>query len=347
MECGDMAGNDNKVNNMEIDDMTGNDNKFNDMERDDMACNDNKFNDMESDDMACNDKKFNDMESDDMMSNDILRDSKVQIMGILNATPDSYFAPSRAMLSDDAARRAEKMVEEGASYIDVGACSTRPGSELVPEEEEWKRLSDVLPAVRMVVPSNVKISIDSFRWGVIERCLDLVGEVVVNDISAGEDDSEMLPEVGRLHLEYIAMHKRGIPSVMQSMCEYGDVTEAVKDYFSDFAVKAADFGITEWILDPGFGFAKTPEQCMQLLDRLSEFRCFNRPILVGISRKSMIYKPMGLTAYDPEVLAETQKLHRKAVQSGASILRVHDVSSAVRACVLSPQSGMPRQCLRP
>lgn len=285
--------------------------------------------DMTGDDIMV---KHNNMD-DVMMNSNKLIDNKVQIMGILNATPDSYFAPSRAMLSDDAARRAEKMVEEGASYIDIGACSTRPGSELVSAEEEWKRLLNVLPAVRSVVPSNVKISIDSFRWGVIERCLDLVGEVVVNDISAGEDDSEMLLEVGRLHLEYIAMHKRGIPSVMQSMCEYKDVTDAVRDYFKDFAVKAANYGINEWILDPGFGFAKTPEQCLQLLDNLSVFKSFNRPILVGISRKSMIYKPMGLTAYDDEVLAETQKMHRRAVLSGANILRVHDVASAVRACV--------------
>lgn len=252
-------------------------------------------------------------------------------MGILNATPDSYFAASRAMTEKAAAERAETMAMESASYIDVGACSTRPGAELVSLEEEWRRLKRVLPAIRSAIPSEVRISIDSFRWGIIERCLDLIGEVVVNDISAGEDDNQMLPMCGELSLKYVAMHKRGIPSDMQSRCDYGNVTEAVVEYFREFSNKASEYGIEDWILDPGFGFAKTAEQCRELLDNLSAFKEFERPILVGISRKSMIYKPMGLTPDSEKTLELTQEMHRKAVLSGASILRVHDVASAAAA----------------
>ncbi len=258
-------------------------------------------------------------------------DTKVRIMGILNATPDSYYAPSRAMTVCEAERRVGAMIEEGASYIDVGACSTRPGAELVDEKEEWERLRAVLPAVRRLVPEGVGISIDTFRWSIVERALDLIGEVTVNDISAGEDDPLMLRNVGESSLEYIAMHKRGIPSMMQSLCDYRDVTESVMEYFREFEQRAMTCGISNWILDPGFGFAKTPEQCRKLLDDLSRFKVFGRPILVGISRKSMIYKPMGLPPDSPEVLERTKELHRAAVLSGATILRVHDVKAAVEA----------------
>lgn len=275
---------------------------------------------------------------------------RTKIMGILNVTPDSYFAPSRAMQPVAAMHRAEQLITEGADYIDIGACSTRPGSMEVDAETEWNRLRAVLPDLRRLIPSEIKISIDTFRWEIIERCLDLIGEVVVNDISAGDDDVQMLPNVGRNALEYIAMHKRGIASTMQSMCQYCDITAEIMAYFRDFEQKSMVYGIDNWILDPGFGFAKTAQQGRELLDRLSEFKVFNRPILVGISRKSMIYNPLGLTkdeiaALSPEeaskispdtdeVLELTQKMHQKAVLSGASILRVHDVKAAIDALML-------------
>lgn len=256
-------------------------------------------------------------------------------MGIVNITPDSFYSGSRNMdsqgniLIDKTLKRVEEMVEQGADYIDVGACSTRPGSESVDAEGEWKRLGAVLRPIRETVPPDVRISVDTFRWDIISRTLDEIGEVTVNDISAGEDDPTMLQGVAANSLEYIAMHKKGIPSDMQSRCDYaGGVTAAVKEYFTDFAEKADRFGIGRWILDPGFGFAKTVEQNYELLDNLGTFLSFGRPVLVGISRKSMIYKPLGLTPEAPEVLARTTELHRRAITSGATILRVHDVQTA-------------------
>lgn len=259
----------------------------------------------------------------------------VKIMGIVNITPDSFYSGSRNMtpdgkiLIDKVVERVTDMIEKGAGYIDVGACSTRPGSESVDAENEWKRLKAVLRPIREAVPQGVKISIDTFRRDIIARTLDEIGEVTVNDISAGEDDPLMLGEVAANSLEYIAMHKKGIPSDMQSKCDYGNgVTAAVMDYFRGFALKADRLGIRGWILDPGFGFAKTVEQNYELLDHLAEFQAFGRPVLVGISRKSMIYKPLGLTPEAPEVLTRTTELHRRAIASGASILRVHDVAEA-------------------
>ncbi len=259
----------------------------------------------------------------------------VKIMGIVNITPDSFYSGSRNMtpdgkiLIDKVVERVTDMIEKGAGYIDVGACSTRPGSESVDAENEWKRLKAVLRPIREAVPQGVKISIDTFRRDIIARTLDEIGEVTVNDISAGEDDPLMLGEVAANSLEYIAMHKKGIPSDMQSKCDYGNgVTAAVMDYFREFALKADRLGVRGWILDPGFGFAKTVEQNYELLEHLAEFQAFGRPVLVGISRKSMIYKPLGLTPEAPEVLTRTTELHRRAIASGASILRVHDVAEA-------------------
>ncbi len=260
----------------------------------------------------------------------------VKIMGILNITPDSFFSGSRNMSPDgkvmtgQAVERAARMAADGAAYIDIGACSTRPGSESVSAAEEWRRLKAVLRPVREAVPGDVRISIDTFRRDIIARTLDEIGEVTVNDISAGEDDPLMLGEVAANSLEYIAMHKKGIPSDMQTRCDYeSGVTAAVIEYFRNFAAKAGETGIRNWILDPGFGFAKTVEQNYELFDHLSDFLVFGRPVLVGISRKSMIYKPLGLTPEAPEVLARTTELHRRAIAAGASILRVHDVAEAV------------------
>ena len=275
---------------------------------------------------------------------------EVKIMGIVNITPDSFYAGSRNMdadgtvMVDRAVRRAAEMAGEGADYIDIGACSTRPGSQSVDAAEEWKRLKAVLRPIREALPGDVRISIDTFRRDIIARTLDEIGEVTVNDISAGEDDPLMLTEVAANSLEYIAMHKKGIPSDMQSRCDYeSGVTAAVTDYFRRFAEKAGGLGIRDWILDPGFGFAKTVEQNYELFDHLADFLAFGRRILVGISRKSMIYKPLGLTPEAPEVLERTTELHRRAIASGASILRVHDVAEA--AALLKQQAARKTQKL--
>lgn len=270
------------------------------------------------------------------------RNRKIDIMGIVNITDNSYFAESRSLGEDgnaDIGKVVEKvgrMISEGASIIDIGACSTRPGSEPVGEEEEWRRLKPVLEAVRTTFP-GITVSIDTYWASVVKQSWTLIGDFIVNDISAGEDDPEMLWTVGRLGLRYIAMHKRGTPATMQSLCEYGDVTEDIVEYFRDFAQKASDAGIKDWILDPGFGFAKTIDQNYQLLRELDRFSVHGRRILVGISRKSMIYRLFGITP--EESLPATQVLHMKALQLGADILRVHDVAEAARTVELYRRLG--------
>ena len=258
---------------------------------------------------------------------------KIQIMGIVNLTDDSYFAPSRCLGTDgmpDIGRTVGmvgKMLSEGADIIDIGACSTRPGSEPVGEEEEWRRLEPVLKAIKDSFPDAV-ISIDTWWASVVEKAAGLIGPFIVNDISAGEDDPGMLPAVGRLGLQYIAMHKRGTPSTMQSLCNYGNVTSEVLQYFRKFAERAEKAGIKDWILDPGVGFAKDIGQNWQLLRELEVLRTLGHRILVGVSRKSMIYRLFGITP--EESLAQTQVLHFAALERGADILRVHDVAETAR-----------------
>ena len=259
------------------------------------------------------------------------RDRHIDIMGIVNLTDDSYFAQSRCKGVDQALVLVEKMVADGAAIIDIGACSTRPGADVAGAQQEWARLSTVLPRIREAFP-DVRISIDTFWSDIVMRAYDQIGEFIVNDISAGEDDPGMLSVVGNLGLRYVAMHKRGTSQTMQSLTDYDDVTASVLAYFEQFSEKAFDNGIKDWILDPGFGFAKTIEQNYQLLSQLDHFNAFDRPVLVGVSRKSMIYKYFEITP--EEALPATQALHLKALQQGASILRVHDVAEAARTVAL-------------
>ena len=259
---------------------------------------------------------------------------KIDIMGIVNVTDDSYFAESRCSDTDAVLRRVSRMVEEGVDIVDIGACSSRPGSVPVGADEEWRRLAPVLPVLKDAFP-DLRISVDTYWSSVVEKVHDTIGDFIVNDISAGDDDPQMLPLVGRLGLEYVAMHKRGTSVDMQTMTDYEDVTAEVGRYFASFAEKAEDFGIRNWILDPGFGFAKTVEQNYELLSRLPEmissFRgvtadmslrgasaTWQSPaprILIGVSRKSMIYKPLGITPED--ALPATQALHMAALMAGA------------------------------
>ena len=259
------------------------------------------------------------------------KNRNIDIMGIVNLTDDSYFASSRCADVDMALSRVERMVAEGATIIDFGACSTRPGASLVDPEREWARLEAVLPHVREVFP-QVKLSIDTFRSEIVAKTYDLIGDFIVNDISAGEDDQKMLPLVGRLGLDYIAMHKRGTPENMQSLTDYTDVMGSVVTYFNSFAEIALQNEIRNWILDPGFGFAKTIEQNYQLLSGLDSFKTLGCPVLVGVSRKSMVYKYFNISPEDS--LPATQVLHFKALQKGADILRVHDVAEAAHTIAL-------------
>lgn len=252
---------------------------------------------------------------------------KISIMGILNLNQDSYFAPSRYNMS---------VLESGADIVDIGAVSTRPGAEDVPADEEWARLE---PVLRVLDPS-VSVSIDTVRSSIVERAADVLGRgFIVNDISSGEDDPAMLETVARLGLGYVAMHKRGTPATMQSMCGYDDVVADVLDYFDRFAAMADAAGVKDWIIDPGFGFAKTVEQNYQLLDSLEKFSETGHKVLVGISRKSFIYKPLGIGPED--ALPATQALHLAALERGADILRVHDVAAAQETVKLYRMLSLP------
>ncbi len=240
---------------------------------------------------------------------------QIDIMGIVNVTDDSYFAESRCSDTDAVLRRVSRMVEDGVDIVDIGACSSRPGSVPVGADEEWRRLAPVLPAVREAFP-DLRISVDTYWASVVSRTYDSIGDFIVNDISAGDDDPDMLSLVGSLGLEYVAMHK----------CP----DRGVIPYFKDFAAKAEKYGIKDWILDPGFGFAKTVEQNYEVLagipDIIASLRDVSARVLVGVSRKSMIYKPLGITP--EEALPATQAIHMAALLAGADILRVHDVKEA-------------------
>lgn len=266
------------------------------------------------------------------------RTRKIEVMGIVNITDDSYFAESRCLDGqsvDKAVERTGRLLEEGADIIDIGACSTRPGALQIGPDEEWKRLEPVLRALSGEFPS-ARISIDTYWSSVVERAYGLIGSFTVNDISAGEDDPKMLPLVGKLGLPYIAMHKKGTPGTMQSLCSYppshreglSDVSCAVSDYFDAFALRAKEYGITDWVMDPGFGFAKDLEQNWTLMREMDKILKPGHKTLVGVSRKSMIYRMFGITP--EESLPATQALHMAALDKGADILRVHDVAEAVR-----------------
>ncbi len=255
-------------------------------------------------------------------------------MGIVNLTDNSYVKASRCLKTDGTVdldkvlEHCRKHISDGASILDIGACSTGPGTPPVGAEEEWRRLSSALPEIRKEFP-GVQISVDTYWSSVVEKTFDAIGPFLVNDISAGEADRDMLTVTGRLALPYVAMHMRGDSMTMQKMTDYPEgIVKAVEDYFKAFAEKADKAGIRDWILDPGFGFAKTVDQNYELFRAIDRFKSFSKPILVGISRKSMIYRLFGITP--EEALPATQALHLAALQKGADILRVHDVAEAAR-----------------
>ena len=256
-------------------------------------------------------------------------DRKISIMGIVNLTDDSFYAGSRLLgdggffSPDHFLDVISRMVSEGADILDLGACSTRPGSDSVSEEMEWSRLEPALKLLAAECP-EVRISIDTFRPGIVSRAHDIVGPFVVNDVSGGSE--AMWKTVGELGLEYVAMHTRGTPKDMQGLADYDDVVREVKTFFKNVARTADKYGVRDWILDPGFGFAKTVDQNWILLRELSEFKEFGRPILAGLSRKSFLYKPLGITPSD--ALPATCAANLLALQGGASILRVHDIAPA-------------------
>ena len=254
---------------------------------------------------------------------------KPQIMAIVNVTDDSFFAGSRTPERSAVVLRVERAVADGATVIDVGGYSSRASAADIPTEEEWRRVDSGLSAVREA-DSHIAVSVDTFRAEIVRRAADKYGELIVNDISAGEADAEMIPTVASLGLPYIAMHMRGTPQTMQSLTDYEDVVAEVRDYLAARACYMISQGMRREniILDPGFGFAKTAEQNYRLLGGLHEICALGYPVLAGMSRKSMIYRLLGITP--EESLCGTQVLNWEALRQGASILRVHDVREAAQ-----------------
>ena len=256
-------------------------------------------------------------------------------MAIVNVTPDSFYSGSRTVSHDDIVRRVEDAIRGGATIIDIGGYSSRPNAEEVSMEQEWERVRDGLRAVRSVDGGAV-VSIDSFRAEVIRRAVEEFGEVIVNDISAGEQDSNMLGVVAKYKLPYIAMHMRGTPKTMQSLNDYEDgVVKGVVDYFTKRVEGIVAEGVErdKIVLDPGFGFAKSVEQNYELLRGLDAIRALGYPLLIGVSRKSMIYKPLGVTP--EESLPGSLALAWEVLRRGDAILRVHDVRESAQLITLA------------
>lgn len=254
--------------------------------------------------------------------------SRPRVMGILNCTPDSFYDGGAFWDPYLALRQAEAMLKEGADFIDVGGYSSRPGAPEVPVEEERKRVIPVIEGLVEEFP-EARISIDTFRAVVARDALD-AGVQLVNDISAGLLDKDMLPLVAARQVPYVMMHMRGTPQVMAKQTAYEDLVTDILYYFSERLSQARLLGITDCIADPGFGFAKTREQNFSLLRSLDAFQTLRTPLLVGISRKSMVHQTLGITS--GEALNGTTALHMLALEGGANILRVHDVKEAVE-CV--------------
>ena len=262
---------------------------------------------------------------------DSLLERRPVLMGVVNLTPDSFFAPSRAGSEEELRLRVDDLLRRGCAILDLGAVSTRPGAAEVPEEEEWRRLgpalqfcaAEIRPDSRLdgifgerFLRDGSPVSVDTTRSGIVRRVYDAIGPFIVNDISAGEDDPAMLSTVAELGLPYVAMHKRGRPGTMDALTDYpGGVTDAVLEYFRAFSAKAASAGVTDWILDPGFGFAKTSGQNWELLENVREFRRFGRPLLIGVADKRF--------TKDPRFNGGDPALAGRMAAECADILRIH------------------------
>ena len=256
---------------------------------------------------------------------------KPLVMGILNLTPDSFFDGGQYIHTDSILKRAKQIVDEGADMIDLGAYSTRPGAEDIDVEEEWRRLYTALTIIRKELP-DVILSIDTFRSEVVRRLVAELGACIVNDISGGTLDDKMFETIAELKVPYIMMHIKGTPQTMQTQTNYENLMGELLKFFKNRVKQLNDLGAKDIIIDPGFGFAKTLEQNYEIMAKLKEFDSLGMPLLVGISRKSMIYKLLGGEAKDS--LNGTTALNMVALMGGANILRVHDVKEAVECIKL-------------
>lgn len=258
-----------------------------------------------------------------------------KVMGILNCTPDSFFDGGKYKAEAEFTRQAARILSEGADFIDIGAYSTKPNAEFVSEEEELARM---VPAVELVLkhfPEAV-ISVDTFRAKVAKAAVE-AGATIVNDIAAGNLDDKMIQTVGELKVPYIMMHMRGTPQDMVKLTDYDDIIKEMLLYFSQKIAEARSYGIDDIVIDPGFGFAKTLQQNYEVLNKMELFKMTELPILAGLSRKSMIYKLLGITPQ--EALNGTTALNMVALTKGANILRVHDVKEAVETVKLFKTLG--------
>ena len=256
--------------------------------------------------------------------------SSPKIMGILNGTPDSFYDGGRYKNESAIISQVEKMLTDGATFIDVGAYSSRPNSPFVSESEELQR---IIPIINLLVKTfpNIIISVDTFRSKIAKECIEH-GAAIINDISGGFRDKNMLKTIAEFHVPYIMMHMKGDAVTMQDLTNYDDLVNDIIFYFSQQIEAARALGIKDLIIDPGFGFAKTREQNFQLLNQLELLNIIDSPLLVGVSRKSMIHKTLKTSA--KEALNGTTALHMVALQKGAKILRVHDVKEAVECVTL-------------
>lgn len=252
--------------------------------------------------------------------------SQPKVMGILNLTPDSFYADSRKQTEKDIICRVHQILEEGGTFIDMGAYSSRPDAEDVSPEEEMRRLRQGLEIVQRECPEAL-VSVDTFRADVARMCVEEYGAALVNDISAGDLDANMFSTIAQLKVPYILMHMQGNPQTMQLNPHYDNPVKEVIRYFAEKIEKLRTLGVKDLILDPGFGFGKTLKHNYEILDKLEELQLFQLPVLVGVSRKSMIYKLLNETP--EEALNGTTAVHAIALMKGAKILRVHDVKAAV------------------
>lgn len=252
--------------------------------------------------------------------------SQPQVMGILNVTPDSFYANSRKQTEKDILCRVHQILDEGGTFIDMGAYSSRQGAADVSPEEEMQRLRQGLAIIQRECPEAL-VSIDTFRADVAKMCVEEYGAALINDISAGDLDPEMFPTLARLKVPYILMHMQGNPQNMQHAPHYDNPVKEIIRYFAEKIEKLRVLGVKDLIIDPGFGFGKTLQHNYEILHKLEEFQIFQLPVLVGVSRKSMVYKLVGGSPED--ALNGTTALHAIALMKGAQILRVHDVKAAV------------------
>ena len=260
------------------------------------------------------------------------------VMAIINITPDSFFENSRANSEESILKSAQYAIDNGASILDIGGYSTRPGADAVTEEEEIERVSFALNTIRSRFP-DIPISVDTFRGNVARMAVKEFGVGMINDVSGFEWDENMLDAIVELQVPYILMHSKGNPQTMQSLTRYDDFLSDILQYFAKKIAILRERGFNkEIIIDPGFGFAKTVEQNYTLLRELDVFECFKAPILVGISRKSMIYKPLNIEP--AEALNGTSVLNTLAIERGANILRVHDVKEAIETIKLHNLLGI-------